>query len=147
MYAVENSVRTLCINVRSGIDLAFITEMAATADALIDAKLGEHYYWPTGPDGRPVNDPPPPIIVQIANRLTAAYIERTKFAINEANGQIQGNPYAASLEREAKKMLEDLRNGELVIPQLVETTMIRQSPSPKSFHEVSGISRGFGGRR
>lgn len=147
MYAIEASVRTLCINVRSGLDSAFIAEMAATADAIIDAKLGEHFSWPNDPDGNPVNAPPPAIIVQIANRLTAAYIERTKYAINEANGQPMGNPYAASLEREAKKMLDELQSGDLIIPSLVEVSPIRQSASPKAFHEVQGSPRGLGGLR
>lgn len=145
MYAVENSVRTLCINVRSGLDSAFITEMAATADAIIDAKLGEHFLWPNDADGNPVNNPPPAIVVQIANRLTASYIERTKYAINEANGQPMGNPYAASLEREAKKFLDDLVEGNLIIPSLQEVNPIRQSPSPRAFNDIQGTPRGMGG--
>lgn len=150
MYAVEASVKTLCINVRSGLDAAFIAEMAATADAIIDAKLGEHFLWPLDANGNAVNNPPPAIVVQIANRLTASYIERTKYAINEANGQPMGNPYAASLEREAKKFLDDLVEGNLIIPALQEVNPIRQSPSPKAFHDIQGTSPrgiGFGGTR
>jgi hypothetical protein len=149
MYAVEASVRTLCINVRSGLDSAFIAEMGATADAIIDSKLAEHFSWPQSPSGAYVNNPPPALVIQIANRLTASYIERTKYAINEANGQPMGNPYAASLEREAKKFLDDLVNGELVIPSLVEVNPIRQSASPQAFAEIQGTPRGISsfGRR
>lgn len=145
MYANEASVRTLCINVRSGLDSAFILEHGETVDAMIDAKLGEAYYWPTDSSGNAVNNPPPTLIVKIANKLTAAAIERTKYAVNEANGQIQGNPYAASLEREGKKILEDLVNGDMILPELAEVRPIRQSASPPSFTPVRGS--GFSGRR
>lgn len=144
MYANEASVRTLCINVRSGLDSAFILEHGETVDAMIDAKLGEAYYWPTDSSGKPVNDPPPTLIVKIANKLTAAAIERTKYAVNEANGQIQGNPYAASLEREGKQILEALVAGDMILPELAEVRPIRQSAAPPSFTPVRGA--GFTGR-
>lgn len=145
MYAVEASVRTLCINVRSGLDSAFITEHGETVDAFIDAKLGETYYWPTNALGVLVNNPPPTLIVKIANKLTAAAIERTKYSINEANGAIQGNPYAASMEREGMKMLDALVAGDMILPELGEVLPIRQSASPPSFIPVRGA--GFGSRR
>lgn len=144
MYAVEASVRTLCINVRSGLESAFITEHGETVDAIIDAKLGEHFYWPTDANGDPVNNPAPTIVVKIANKLTAAAIERTKYAVNEANGNIQGNPYAASMEREAMKMLEALVAGDMIIPELAEVRPIRQSAAPPSFTPVRGA--GFNSR-
>lgn len=144
MYADMSDVLTLCINVRGGVDTGFVSVQAALVDAYIDARLSEAFFWPNAQDGTPLNTPPPPLVKEIANHLTAAKVERIKFGMNEASGQIEGNPYARGLEREAMKMLEQLVGGELVIPELQENSPIRQSSMPSSFIPVQGS--GFGRR-
>ena len=142
MYANEQSVRTLCINVRSGLASDFILEHGETVDEIIDAKLGEVFWWPISREGVDLRVTPPTIIIKIANRLTAAYVERTKYAVNEANGNIMGNPYASNLEKSAMAMLTSIAEGNMIIPALEENIPIRQSASPPTFVPPSGRSGG-----
>ena len=56
---------------------------------------------------------------------------------------MMGNPYAANMEKEANKMLEDLVAGDLILRGLTEITQIRGSKSPSGFHAIGGFKSKF----
>ena len=142
MYGRDDEIKTLCANVKSGLTSDVVAVHAKTADALIDSRLGEVFYWPNDVDGNPVNTTPPELVVQIANLLTAAEIESIKYAVNEVSGAPFGSPYAAALRKRATELIDGLVNGTVMLPGITMISPIRQSASEAVFIPPSSIRGG-----
>jgi len=123
MHCDPQTVRTLAANVKRDIALAEIESFASGVDAEIDAKLAPAFFWPSDASGALIT-PTPGLIQTIANKLTAAAIEMTKYAVSEA-GQATPNPYAMSLRKEGRDLLTAVVSGAAVVPGL----QARQTPS------------------
>lgn len=140
MYAVEQSVRELCVNVRTGATLAAMTAHSGLIDAQLDATLAAKFWWPESSTGQDLSATPPPIITSIASYMVAARIESTAFAQNEA-GLNQPNPYGSSLLKAAEKILKQITDGTLVVDGLEARKRTKVTSPPRSFTPSRGLAR------
>lgn len=128
------------MNRRSALDLSEIEDFAIEVDSEIDSALSTSFNWPNKADGSPANNPPPSIIVVIANYMTAGLIEERSYAQNEAGGP-SPNPYGVGLTRRGRAMLDEICSGGKICFELEGMSPIAQAPNQQSsFQTVSGFS-------
>lgn len=140
MYAVEQSVRELCVNVRTGVTVTAMAAHSGLIDAQLNATLAAKFWWPESSLGEDLASTPPDIIRSIASYMVAARIESTAFAQNEA-GLNQPNPYGSSLLKTAERILKQITDGAIVVDGLEARKRTKVTSPPRAFTPSRGLAR------
>lgn len=139
MYANADSVRTLCRNIRSSIPDDEIEAVSALVDGEIDGEIGQLYYWPEDASGDPVA-PVPALVRTISTYLVAALLCQGKYAQNESGG-LEANPYAVSLDRRGRAILNRILDGKQHVPGLQRVGALASRAAQPVFSPVRGFGR------
>jgi len=145
MYAVEADVRALVANKVSQTTGTDIAARGAIVDRTIDMILASAFYWPKDINGATISPTPAPV-VQSANYLTAALIERQAYFGNVSSDDTGGTSYINWLEASGRQILDDLVEGRRHDTALVRPTLVSAASSaqPDGFNASSnGVGRRY----
>lgn len=136
MYADIATVRELAINIKSNTSDSFIRVMGRIVDSRINGIMAMVYEeWINVMNG---TVDPPEIIVDLANILTAARLEMTKYAVNDA-GKSTPNPYGVQLRDDGMATLDSIFNGTTAVLGFVRVKPISEAHGEGTFQPVGGL--------
>lgn len=144
MYADIATVRELAINIKSNTSDDFIRTMGRIVDSIINGKLSMVFVeWIDVMNG---DLETPEIITDMANILTAARLEMTKYAVNDA-GKSQPNQYGVQLRDDGLSTLDSIFNGTTAVLGLTRIKPISEAHGEGTFQPVGGLRTQSGEER
>ncbi len=134
----NESVRNLCMNIRSGISDAQITAASRWAESLvIDPAMKQAFTnWPLSPT--------PTALLEVSAMLSAYRIE-SRFHAQNHEGEYIPNYYANGLKKDALEALKAICSGGLLIDDLEQLGPIGMSTADKLVDFPASHTRDYGG--